>query len=129
MSEPLKHAQQKAGKYIAPLAPYGYQKDSNHGHRLIVDEQIRPIIENIHRWYLVGMGDIRIAKKLNKLGIASRSAYRKREVCTPMAGYRQVLHGRRARLRKFYQQAVHRRGGAAQKDDAQLQGQEGHPSG
>ncbi len=71
-----KHAQQKAGKYIAPLAPYGYQKDMNHGHRLIVDEQIRPIIENIYRWYLQGMGDIRIAKKLNELGIASRSAYR-----------------------------------------------------
>lgn len=71
-----KHAQQKAGKYIAPLAPYGYQKDPNHGHKLIVDEQTRPIIENIYRWYLQGMGDIRIAKKLNELGIASRSAYR-----------------------------------------------------
>ncbi len=71
-----KHAQQKAGKYIAPFAPYGYLKDPNHTHRLIVDEQIRPIIESIYRWYLQGMGDIRIAKKLNDMGIASRSAYR-----------------------------------------------------
>ena len=72
-----KQAQQKAGKYIVPRAPYGYKKDPDNKHRLIVDEEVRPIIESIYRWYLKGMGYVRIAKKLNELGIATRTVYRK----------------------------------------------------
>lgn len=71
-----KTAQQKVGKYIAPLAPYGYMKEPLNKHKLIVDEEVRPIIENIYKWYLSGMGDIRITKKLNDMGISSRKVYR-----------------------------------------------------
>ena len=72
-----KSAQQKAGKFIGPRAPYGYKKDPKDNHRLIVDEQLRPVIENIFEWYLQGIGFIRIAKKLNDLGIATRADYKK----------------------------------------------------
>ena len=72
-----KDAQRREGKYITPLAPFGYKKDPDSKHKLIVDEIARPIIENIYDWYLSGMGYIRIAQKLNELGIATRSQYRK----------------------------------------------------
>jgi DNA invertase Pin-like site-specific DNA recombinase len=72
-----KRAQQKAGKYISPRIPYGYKKNPDNKHRLIVDEEVRPIIENIYRWYLKGMGVTRVAKKLNELGITTRAVYRK----------------------------------------------------
>lgn len=72
-----KDSQRREGKYISPLAPFGYKKDPDNRHKLIIDETAKPIIENIYDWYLSGMGDIRIAQKLNELGIATRSQYRK----------------------------------------------------
>ncbi len=72
-----KDAQRREGKYISPLAPFGYKKDPDNKHKLIMDETAKPIIENIYKWYLSGMGNIRIAQKLNELGIATRSQYRK----------------------------------------------------
>ena len=72
-----KDAQRREGKYITPLAPFGYKKDPNNKHKLIIDITAKPIIENIYYWYLSGMGNIRIAQKLNELGIATRSQYRK----------------------------------------------------
>lgn len=72
-----KDSQRREGKYISPLAPFGYNKDPDNKHKLIIDQTAKSIIENIYDWYLSGMGDIRIAQKLNELGIATRAQYRK----------------------------------------------------
>ena len=72
-----KDMQRSDGKYISPLAPFGYKKDPNNRYKLIIDNEAVPIIVDIFNWYLDGLGMIRIAQKLNSLGVMSRSEYRK----------------------------------------------------
>ncbi|MCK5129634.1 MAG: recombinase family protein, partial [Clostridiales bacterium] len=74
----VKDMQRREGKYICPFAPYGYVKDPNNKHRLIIDEDAAHNVRNIFDWYLKGMGMVRIAEKLNRLGILSLSEYKKR---------------------------------------------------
>ena len=71
-----KDMQRSEGKYISPYAPFGYKKDPNNKYKLIIDKEAAPIIVDIFKWYLEGMGMIRIAQKLNSLGIVTRAKYR-----------------------------------------------------
>lgn len=72
-----KNMLRKEGKYIAAHVPYGYKKDPNDKHHLIIDETVAPIVRNIYDWYLSGMGVVRIAQKLNHLSINTSSNYKK----------------------------------------------------
>lgn len=72
-----KNMQREEGKYISPQAPFGYKKNPADRYKLIIDEEAAPIVENIFNWYLEGLGMIRIAQRLNGLGIMTRSEYRK----------------------------------------------------
>lgn len=72
-----KDMQRRDGKYISPLAPFGYKKNPDDRYKLIIDKEAVPIIVDIFNWYLDGLGMIRIAQKLNSLGVMTRSEYRK----------------------------------------------------
>ncbi|MDO4721147.1 MAG: recombinase family protein [Peptostreptococcaceae bacterium] len=63
---------QEKGYYFGSKAPYGYVKDANDHHRLIVDEKARPIVKEVFARYLSGESMLAIAKDLNE-----------REVLTP----------------------------------------------
>ena len=65
------------GKFIGSSAPYGYKKNSEDKHHLIVDEEIRPIIERIYNQYIDGYGYVKIAKELNKDDIPCPAEYKK----------------------------------------------------
>lgn len=67
----------KEGKYIGGHAPYGYIRDPDDRHRLIIDEKAAIIVQNIFNWHLSGMGVVRIAQKLSCLGITTCSRYKK----------------------------------------------------
>ena len=57
--------QQKAGKYVGTKAPYGYKKDPNDKHHLLIDEKYAPVVRRIYSMYLdEGMGLSRIANTL-----------------------------------------------------------------
>ncbi len=45
---------QDKGYYFGSKAPYGYVKDDKDHHHLLVDEKLRPIIEEIFTRYLSG---------------------------------------------------------------------------
>ena len=70
-----KNMLRKEGKYISQ-PPFGYKRDPNDRYKLIVDEEAAVIIGKIFSLYLEGMGTIRIAQKLNDLGIMTRADYR-----------------------------------------------------
>ncbi|MEX1377661.1 MAG: recombinase family protein [Eubacteriales bacterium] len=72
-----KNMQRREGKYISPLAPFGYKKDPNNKYKLIIDEEAAGIVRKIFDWYLEGYGMVRIAQRLNMLGIMIRKDYRK----------------------------------------------------
>ena len=58
-------AQQKAGKFFGTKAPYGYIKDPNDKHHLLIDERYAPVIRKIFDMYLnEGLGSHKIAKRL-----------------------------------------------------------------
>lgn len=71
-----KNMLRREGKYISP-APFGYNKDPKDRYKLIIDEEAATVVRMIFTMYLDGMGTIRIAQKLNDLGIMTRADYRK----------------------------------------------------
>lgn len=65
------------GEFIGSFASYGYRKDPEDRHRLIIDPPAADIVRSIYQWFLGGMSIIGIAKKLNQLGIPNPSMYKK----------------------------------------------------
>ena len=69
---------QKKGEYMCSLPPYGYKKDPTQKNHLIVDENVREIVEKIFELYSKGKGAKYIAETLNKKGIPSPLTYAKK---------------------------------------------------
>ena len=67
----------KQGKFIGSFAAYGYLKDPNDHHKLIVDEETAPVVRMIFDKFLSGTSIVGIAKELNALGIPNPSAYKR----------------------------------------------------
>lgn len=65
------------GKFIGSFPTYGYLKDPNDHHKLIIDEETAPIVRLIFRRFLSGCSIIGIAKELNTMGIPNPSAYKR----------------------------------------------------
>lgn len=66
------------GEFIGSFASYGYMKDPDDHHHLIVDPVAAEVVKNIFDWFLQGMSIIGIAKRLNHMGIPNPSAYKRR---------------------------------------------------
>ena len=69
----------KQGKFIGSFASYGYLKDPEDHHKLIVDEETAPVVRMIFDKYIAGTSIIGIAKELNAMGIPNPSAYKKQK--------------------------------------------------
>ena len=66
----------KNGEFIGSFAPYGYQKDGEDRHRLVVDAYAAGVVRDIFRMKLHGMSQDAIAGKLNRDGILSPMEYK-----------------------------------------------------
>ena len=66
----------KNGEFIGAFAPYGYQKDGEDHHRLVVDTYAAGVVQDIFRMKLHGMSQDAIAGKLNWDGILSPMDYK-----------------------------------------------------
>jgi len=64
------------GLFIGSHASYGYAKDPNDHHKLMIDEGAAPIVRRIFEEYLSGKAIIAIAKGLNDNGIPCPSVYK-----------------------------------------------------
>ena len=62
------------GKFIGSFPTYGYLKDPNDHHKLIVDEETAPVVRMIFDKYISGTSILGIAKELNRMGIPNPSA-------------------------------------------------------
>lgn len=67
----------KDGDYIGGRAPYGYRKDPENCHRLLIDEAAAPVVKQIFKWAYEQVGLNRIVLNLNEMGIAAPSHYKK----------------------------------------------------
>jgi len=59
----------ESGKFLGTYAPYGYKRDPQNRHKLVVDESTAPILRSIFEMRASGMGYRAIAIKLNEDGI------------------------------------------------------------
>lgn len=70
-------AKQNSGEFVGAFASYGYIKDPNDRHKLIVDEEAATIVRRIFSLYSQGQGKISIAHSLNEEHIPCPSEYKK----------------------------------------------------
>ena len=70
-----KRASAQNGKYVGTYAPYGYRRDPNNRHKLIVDENTALIAVRIFEMRASGMGFRAIAAQMNEDGIISPREY------------------------------------------------------
>lgn len=66
----------KRGEYVSALAPYGYIKDPEDKHHLIIDNESANVVKMIFEMSLQGYGRYTIAQKLNELGILNPYGYK-----------------------------------------------------
>ena len=68
---------QKSGEYLCSIPAYGYKKHPTIKNKLIIDDQVRAIIEKIFDMYANGHGSVEIVKFLNSNQYLSPTGYRK----------------------------------------------------
>lgn len=71
------HTKQVAGDFIGAFAKYGYQKSPENKNRLIIDAYAADVVRRIFDMYISGMGQRRIAAKLNEENILCPSEYKR----------------------------------------------------
>lgn len=64
------------GEYIGARAPFGYKKDPDNCHKLIIDEETAPIVRQIFEWAAEGVGINTISVRLNEMGAVTSSVYK-----------------------------------------------------
>ena len=74
------YAKKKQGLYTGSYAPYGYAKDADDKHRLIIDDTAAEVVRRIYDMYTSGVPMLRIAKALNKEGVPSPSEYKRQTI-------------------------------------------------
>ena len=64
------------GEFVGAFAPYGYVKNPNDNHALLIDEEAAGVVKQIFTMFLSGMTKRGIANHLNDHGILCPSAYK-----------------------------------------------------
>lgn len=69
----------KQGKFIGSFATYGYLKDPDDHHKLVIDNEAAEVVRTIFKWFIEGKSVIGITKNLNALGIPNPSEYKRQK--------------------------------------------------
>ena len=69
-------ASRKKGEFIGSFACYGYKKDPNDRHKLIIDEEPAEVVRMIFNMFIEGKSVIGITRELNRLGIMNPTDYK-----------------------------------------------------
>ena len=80
----------KDGQFIGSFAMYGYEKDPENKNHLLIDKYAADIVETIFDWRLEGCSALRIAQRLNELGIQPPYEYKRKSGLNYNSGFRSV---------------------------------------
>jgi DNA invertase Pin-like site-specific DNA recombinase/DNA-binding transcriptional MerR regulator len=69
----------KAGQYLGGFAPYGYIKDPNDKHKIIIDEEAAKVVRLIFDLSLQGYGVNIISQKLSEMKIPTPTEHKKNQ--------------------------------------------------
>ena len=67
----------KQGQFISNYAPYGYEKDEENKHKIVIDKEVEYVVRKIFSMKLEGYSSYSIAKHLNDNGIPSPMEHKK----------------------------------------------------
>ena len=67
----------KQGQFISNYAPYGYEKDKEDRHKIVIDKEAEYVVQKIFSMKLEGYSSYSIAKHLNDNGIPSPMEHKK----------------------------------------------------
>lgn len=67
----------KKGDFIGSFAVFGYLKNPNDRHKLILDEFAANVVRDIFKWKIDGASQQRIADRLNERGVLSPMEYKR----------------------------------------------------
>ena len=67
----------KDGKFIGSFCGYGWKKDPNDKHKLLLDEEPVKVMHQMRDWLFEGKTTGQIARMLNERGILNRTGYKK----------------------------------------------------
>ena len=71
----------KKGEFVGAFASYGYVKDVNDKHKLVIDEEAAKIVRNIFEWKVnEGLGNLAICHRLNDMGVLNPTGYKKKRL-------------------------------------------------
>lgn len=70
------HTRMREGAFIGAFAPYGYRKDPEDKHRLLIDERAGEVVREMFRLARDGKLPIEIARQFNGRNIPSPAVYR-----------------------------------------------------
>lgn len=85
MSQKVKSAvtsRMKRGEYLGPFGFYGYKKDPDNIHKLVIDDEAAQVVRRIFDMVIVGVKRGEIAKILNAEGVPMPAVYKKKKGCT-----------------------------------------------
>lgn len=66
----------RQGQFLGSFAAYGYQKDPNDRHKLVIDEEAAEVVRKIYRMYLAGYGTKAICLQLQEEGVLTPTKYK-----------------------------------------------------
>lgn len=72
-----KKAMKETGKFVEYYVPYGYKKEKDNKHKIMIDEEVSDNIRKIYHMYLDGKTSTQIAEYLNNEKIKTPSQYMK----------------------------------------------------
>ena len=65
----------RAGEFVGARPPYGYKKAPDNCHKLLVNEETAPIVQQIFQWAADGVSLNEMTKRLNNAGVISPGHY------------------------------------------------------
>ena len=65
------------GEFVGARAPYGYKKDPENCHKLIVDDEAAPVVRQIFQWAAACVPLNQIVRRLNEAGIPTPNCYKR----------------------------------------------------
>lgn len=77
----------KNGKFIGSFATYGYMKDPEDKHHLVIDDQAAEVVRQIFDLALEGYSPYHIADRLNEMGVLTPFQYKRSKGMNCSCGY------------------------------------------
>ena len=88
-----KHQQARKGLFIGGQAPYGYRKDPDNKHQLIVDPEAAGVVRLIFSLAEEGLGNVAIASQLKVRKIVTPSVYKYQRGDKRFSAYASIAEG------------------------------------